>query len=315
MMNSVQLSRIDLNLLVLFQTVIEERHVGRAAERLNLSPSAVSHSLKRLRQLLNDPLFLRTPKGVVPTARALELAVPIAEILSQVGKVLATAQPFDPAASRRSFTIGAPDGVSAVVLPAMLVELAASAPGINVRIRQLLPVEGEMLLERAWRNVFGELEARAIDVAIIPFSPVPVRFRSHALYEEDFVITMRAGHPFAASPTLDCFCTADHVLVSMTGEAWGFVDRALAAGGRSRRIALTVPNFLFALSCIAESDCLAALPRRLVAAHSKRFGLVQCEPPLTLEHYAMNAVVLEAGLADPGLAWFFDRLTSIKWSA
>ena len=194
----------------------------------------------------------------------------------------------------------------------MLDELAASAPGVDVRIRQLLPVEGETLLERAWRNVFAELEARAIDVAILPFGPVPARFCSYALYEEDFVIAMRAGHPFAASPTLDHFCAADHVLVSMTGEAWGFVDRALAAQGRARRIALTVPNFLFALSCVAESDLLAALPRRLVAANVERFGLLQCEPPLPLERYAMNAVALQAGLADPGLAWFFDLLTSIE---
>lgn len=202
--------------------------------------------------------------------------------------------------------------VAAVVLPALLDELAATAPGVDVRIRQLLPVEGEILLERAWRGVFAELKAHAIDVAILPFAPMPVRFRSHALYEEDFVIAMRGGHPFAASPTLDRFCAADHILVSMTGEAWGFVDRALAADGRSRRIALTVPNFLFALSCVAESNLLAALPRRLVTAHAKRFGLVQCEPPLPLERYAINAVVLQAGLADPGMAWFFDRLTSIK---
>jgi DNA-binding transcriptional LysR family regulator len=312
MLNPVQLSRVDLNLLVLFQTVIEQRHVGRAAERLNLSASAVSHGLKRLRRLLNDPLFMRTPKGVVPTARALELAGPVADILVQVGKVLATAQPFDAASSSRSFTIGAPDGVSAVVLPALLDELAATAPGVDVRIRQLLPVGGEVLIERAWRHVFAELEARAIDVAILPFGPVPVRFRSYALYEEDFVIAMRAGHSFAASPTLDRFCAAGHILVSMTGEAWGFVDRALAADGRSRRIALTVPNFLFALSCVAESDFLAALPRRLVAAHAKRFGLVYCEPPLPLESFTMNAIALQAGLADPGLAWFLDRLISIR---
>ena len=197
-------------------------------------------------------------------------------------------------------------------MPALLDELAATAPSVDVRIRQLLPVEGEILLERAWRDVFAELETHAIDIAILPFAPMPVRFRSHALYEEDFVIAMRGGHPFAASPTLDRFCAADHILVSMTGEAWGLVDRALAADGRSRRIALTVPNFLFALSCVAESNLLAALPRRLVTAHAKRFGLVQCEPPLPLERYAMNAVVLQAGLADPGMAWFFDRLTSIK---
>jgi DNA-binding transcriptional LysR family regulator len=116
MLNEIDLSRTDLNLLVLFQVVLEERHVGRAAERLNLTPSAVSHGLGRLRQLLNDPLFLRTPKGVVPTARATDLAGPIADVLARVRSVISTAEPFDPARSTRRFTIGAPDGTAAVFL-------------------------------------------------------------------------------------------------------------------------------------------------------------------------------------------------------
>src|SRR5215218_8072033 len=97
------LSRTDLNLLVLFEVVLQERHVGRAAERLNLSPSAVSHGLGRLRRLLNDPVFLRTPKGVVPTARALELAHPVAEVLAGARRVIASTAPFDPRTSTRAF--------------------------------------------------------------------------------------------------------------------------------------------------------------------------------------------------------------------
>src|SRR6186997_300243 len=101
MLNQIDLSRIDLNLLVLFRVVLEERHVARAAARLSLTPSAVSHALGRLRLLLNDPLFLRTPKGVVPTARALELAAPVADLLAQARNVLASSAPFDPATSTR----------------------------------------------------------------------------------------------------------------------------------------------------------------------------------------------------------------------
>src|SRR5688572_9671851 len=120
MLNQTDLSRMDLNLLVLFEAVLEERHVGRAAERLNLSPSAISHGLGRLRRLLNDPLFVRTPKGVVPTDRASELAAPIADVLARIRRVVATAEPFDPATSTRRFTIGAPDGVSSVLLTGLL---------------------------------------------------------------------------------------------------------------------------------------------------------------------------------------------------
>src|SRR5262245_45416250 len=113
MLNKIVLSRIDLNLLVVFHAVLEERHVARAAGRLNVTPSAVSHGLGRLRHLLNDPLFLRTPKGVVPTERALELGDPVAEVLARIGRVVASAVPFDPATTGRRFVIGAPDAVMA----------------------------------------------------------------------------------------------------------------------------------------------------------------------------------------------------------
>ena len=120
MLSEINLARVDLNLLVVFEAVLKHRHVGQAAEKLNLSASAVSHSLGRLRRLLNDPLFLRTPRGVVPTARAMELAEPIADILARVRSVVATAAPFDPATSTRRFMIAAPDAVSAVLLPSSL---------------------------------------------------------------------------------------------------------------------------------------------------------------------------------------------------
>src|SRR5262245_10637341 len=123
MLNETDLSRADLNLLVLFQVVLETRHVGRAASELNLSPSAVSHGLGRLRRLLTDPRFLRPPKGVVPTERASELAEPIADVLARVRRVISTAAPFDPATSTRRFTIGAPDGASAVLLFPLLAGL------------------------------------------------------------------------------------------------------------------------------------------------------------------------------------------------
>src|SRR5262245_4288996 len=120
MLNEFDLAGADLNLLVLFETVIRERHVRRAAEKLHVSPSAVSHGLSRLRRLLGDPLFLRTPRGVVPTERANQLSESIAEILVRIRTVVATAEPFDPARSTRRFTIGAPDGAVAVFLPHLL---------------------------------------------------------------------------------------------------------------------------------------------------------------------------------------------------
>src|SRR5690349_2823160 len=157
MLNQIDLSRVDLNLLALFEVVLEERHVGRAADRLSLTPSAVSHGLGRLRRLLNDPLFLRTPKGVVPTARATDLAAPIADVLARVRSVMATAAPFDPSLSTRRFTLGAPDGISGVVLRPLLVELARRAPGVDIGVRQLLPSPA-----RVWEAALVDLEARGM---------------------------------------------------------------------------------------------------------------------------------------------------------
>src|SRR5262245_23918145 len=168
MMNPIDLSRTDLNLLALFEVVLAERHVGRAASRLSLTPSAVSHGLGRLRRLLNDPLFLRTPKGVVPTARALELSAPVADVLARVRSVMASVAPFDPSTSTRRFAIGAPDGISAVVLRPLLAELSRVAPRVDIGLRQILPSPA-----RVWQTALAELEERLMDIAIIPSDDIP----------------------------------------------------------------------------------------------------------------------------------------------
>lgn len=308
MLNEIDLSRADLNLLVLFEAVMEERHVGRTAQRLNLSASAVSHGLGRLRRLMNDPLFLRTPRGVTPTARALELQAPVADLLGRARRLLASAEPFDPATSSRAFVIGAPDGVSAVVLPGLLADLGRRAPGIDIRVRQLLPAPGDTLPERAWRPAFADLESRAMDIAIIPSGDIPARFHAGLVYEEDFVVAMRSGHKLAPAADLDGYCAAGHLVVSMTGDAEGFVDSALAELGRSRRIAVTVPNFMMAMAMLADCDLVSALPRRLVGKHGRRFGLVSGEAPLELPRFRLNAVATKAAMMDRGVAWLFSLL-------
>lgn len=303
MLNQIVLARADLNLLVLFEAVLRERHVGRAADRLNLTPSAVSHGLGRLRRLLNDPLFLRTPKGVVPTARAAQLAAPIADILARTSAVMATATPFDPSTSTRRFTIGTPDGISAVVLRPLLARLRASAPGVDVGVRQILPSPA-----RVWRMAIADLEAGAMDIAIIPSDDIPPRFERRRLYEEDFVVAARAGHRFARDPTLQRYCEMQHLVVSDTGDPHGFVDEALAKRSRSRRIALTVPNFMLALAIVAETDLLTALPRRFAAMHAARFGILGIDAPLPLPGFRVNAIAPKVAMMDAGIAWLFGQL-------
>lgn len=310
MLNAVDLSRTDLNLLVLFEAVMAECHVGRAADRVSLTPSAVSHGLGRLRRLLGDPLFLRTPRGMVPTDRARELAAPIADVLARARNVIATAQPFDPAASRRRFTIGAPDGVAAVLLPPLLGRLRDRAPGIDIAINQLLPMRGEVSPARAWREALADLEERALDVAVIPSGDVPPRFHRRVLYAEDFVIATRAGHPCAGKLTADRYCRLDHLVVSLTGDARGFVDEALEKAGRARRVALTVPNFMLALAVVAQTDLACAVPRRFARMHAGKFGIEVREAPVPLESFQLHAIAPQVALMDAGLAWLLDEISA-----
>jgi DNA-binding transcriptional LysR family regulator len=310
MLHEIDLSRTDLNLLVLFEAVYAEAHVGRAAAKLHLSTSAVSHGLGRLRRVLNDPLFLKTPKGVVPTDRALALAPGIAGALRQVREVVARAEPFDPATSSRRMVIGAPDGAAAVLLPSLLSRLAQTAPGIDLGIRQLLPIAGEVAPERAWRDAFRDLETRALDVAIIPADEGPARFERRTLYEEDFVLVLRRGHPYVERPGVTAYCASDHLVVSHSGDPHGFVDEVLARQGLSRRVALTLPNFIFACSAIAATELICAVPRRFAEQHASRMDIVIAEPPLPLGTFRLTAFVPRAALADAGLKWLLQALAS-----
>ncbi|MBB4255670.1 LysR family transcriptional regulator [Rhizobium sp. BK008] len=307
MLHEIDLSRADLNLLVLFEAVYAERHVGRAAARLNLSTSAVSHGLGRLRRLLNDPLFLKTPKGVVPTERAEALAPGINEALRQVRSVVARAEPFDPATTRRRMVIGAPDGVSAVFLDHLVLDIARYAPGLDLGIRQLLPL-AEDETGSPWRGAFRELETRAVDIAVIPSEKGPLRFESRVLYEEDFVLVLRRDHPFLARPTIEGYCVSGHLVVSHSGDPHGFVDTLLARHGLARRVALTVPNFMFACAIVGETDLICAVPRRFAERFAPGLGVAMTEPPLSLGEFRLTAFVPRSAMADAGLTWMLDKL-------
>lgn len=296
-MNEIDLAQVDLNLLVLFEAVFAARHVGAAAARLHVSSSAVSHGLRRLRELLDDPLFLRTPKGVVPTTRAQELSAPVSEILSRVRAVMGSVAPFQPATATRRFTIGVPDSAAAVVLPPLLALLQREAPGIDLGVRHLMP-----------QNGVEELDSGRCDLVIVPLEEVPARFCIKVLFEEEFVIAARRGHPFLKAPTLRAYCQLRHVLVSISGDAHGFIDQVLAEKGLSRRVALSVANFMLALAALVDTDFVAAIPSSLIAAQAGRFGLASVQAPLPLRRWDIGAVAPQVALRDAGVAWFFDAL-------
>lgn len=310
MVNYTQLSRVDINLLVLFDLLFTERHAGRTAAALNLSPSAISHSLRRLRTFLGDPLFLPTARGMVPTARAEMLAPAIRDIVERVGAVMVRAEPFDPATSRRRFRIAAPDGSAAILVPRLVGTFEARAPGIDLVTLQLLPTAGATGPHEAWREALSDLTNGRIDVAVIPHQPLSGRFHSLRLYSEDFVFACRCGHGLGGSPTLSAIAEARHVLVSATGDSSGLVDLLLAEHGHQRRIALTVPSFLAAAAAIAESDLVGALPRRFVREACQGLDLQLIEPPFPMIASELYAVAARSALLDPSIAWLVDQVAA-----
>ena len=308
MLNHSQLARADLNLLLLFDLLFEEGNAGRAAARLNLSPSAVSHALRRLRRLFDDPLFLPSPRGMVATDRARELAPEIRHIAESIGEVLASIQPFDPATSTRRFTIGAPDAAVSILVPSLVARLSKDAPGMDLSILQLLPRPGSGDPEHAWHDALAELDSGRLDVVILPYHPPASRFTVVPLYFEDFVIATALGHAFAKSPSIDRLAAARHVLVSATGDQSGFVDLLLADRGHERRVALTVPSFFMATAAIASSDLIGAIPRRFAHQAAQSYEIEIVEPPFEMGSADLNAIVPSAAMLDRGVNWLLEAV-------
>lgn len=307
-MNETKLARVNLNLLLPFSLLFEERHAGRVAERLHLSPSAVSHALRRLRALFNDPLFLPTPHGMVPTVRAQEMAPLVRELIERAAALAASAIPFDPETSRRRFRLGAPDTVAAALAPALVDRLSAIAPGIDLAMVAVLPAPDVAGPEEAWRPATDLLDVGKLDIAIVPWRLATPRLAARELGQEEFVVAFRRGHHFGRTPSLEAFADASHVLVSATGDPFGFVDQSLTELGLQRRVALTVPHFFMALDVIGRSDLIGAVPGRFANRYAAAFGLETAALPVPQPPSAVYALTLKAALADGGVAWLLQQV-------
>src|SRR5215468_10570773 len=212
-MNEINLRHADLNLLVVFQVLLSERHVGRAAKRLGLTQSAASHALGRLRDLFADPLFVRHPKGVEPTSRALNLAPAIADILSRANSVLASPI-FDPT-EPRSFSIATIDQNIPTILLPLIHHLREVAPAIDLR---LLPLDRHL--------VVASFDRQEIDMAILNLRDPPARITRLPVLKDRFIGIARRGHPgFKVKPlTPKAYAALPHLLVSPRGDSSGLAD-------------------------------------------------------------------------------------------
>lgn len=300
----MDLKGLDLNLLRVLDAALETRHVTRAARRLGMSQSALSHAMSRLREALGDELLVRGPGGLVPTARAEAMAVPLRAALTSLSETLSAPTPFEPAASTRTFRIAAADYAQFVLLPPLLARVQAEAPGVCVWVT---PVPAGDALPAALAS--GEIDL-AIGVTAT-MGAAPGLFE-RALFEERFVCLVRADHPTVGETlTLEQYVALPHAFIAPRGRAGGAVDTALAERGLSRNIAVAVPHFLTMPHVIAASDLIVTLAARVAHAFAAMMPLRILPPPLPLPPFRIGATWHERHQRDPGHAWLRERLASV----
>jgi DNA-binding transcriptional LysR family regulator len=290
----MNLRALDLNLLVVLDALLSERHVTRAGKRLGLSQPATSNALERLRRMFDDPLLQRTPTGLELTPRARALREPLAGLLRGVSSLVSPST-VELASIEQTVRLSVADyGVSAFVGP-LLASIARRAPGIEL---VCLPWSGA-------DDAHAAIEAGSLDLALSVLAPSSLRFRP--LLHETYVVAMRERHP-AGKLTLARWLAYPHIVVSGRGSPVGPLDAVLAEHGQRRRVGVVVPNFLAVPSLLAQSDLIALVPERL--ARLSR-GIVWSKPPLPVPGFDVALVWHPRSDADPALAFVRDELARL----
>lgn len=264
----VNFKNLDLNLLRLFDVVMAERNLTRAANILSMTQPAVSHGLRRLRQSLGDELVVRAGYGVQPTARAQVLWPAIREALSHLQQALAP-DAFEATSATSTFIVAMADATAASLVPRLVRRIEREAPGVSIRVLPLTTRDPRSLLESGEVDIaVGYFPALLAAIAQRSVQDAEPDVLSHQrLYEGHYVCAMRREHPLLGNPlTLDDYCAARHVLVSLSGKPFGFVDEALAGVKRQRRIVLTVNQFFSAVQVVSHSDLLTVLPHHFLSS-------------------------------------------------
>ncbi|MEI8157255.1 MAG: LysR family transcriptional regulator [Burkholderiales bacterium] len=259
------LRTLDLNLLKVFDVVMAERSLTRAAHLLSITQPAVSNSLRRLRDALGDELLVRKGRALEPTTRAQELWPAVRDVLQRLQNALAP-NVFDPVRATTTFVLTMADATAAELMPPLVELITAQAPDVSLRVVPLTTRDPRRMLDDGHADLaIGNFPAVMADLTARAQAGEAVSFLHHRLFQGEYVCVMRKGHPLAKGPlTLKRYCDARHMLVSFSGRAYGFIDQALSAMGRSRRVVLTVNQFFTAGKIVAHSDLLTVLPRHFV---------------------------------------------------
>jgi DNA-binding transcriptional LysR family regulator len=300
---------LDLNLLRVFDEVMAERSLTRAAHKLSLTQPAVSNAMRRLRDVLDDELVVRRGHGVEPTARALALWPSIRDALTQLRESLAP-EHFEPSTAQSTFVLAMADATAATLIPALVEILEQEAPGISIRVLPLTTRDPRRLLDdEAADMAVGYFPAALADLTARAQSGDVVAFESRRLYDGEYVCVMRKGHPLADAPlTLDAYCQARHMLVSFSGRPYGFIDEALASLGRERKVVITVNQFFTAGRVVRGSDLLTVLPRHFTPVTGIADQLVIKALPLNVPPVHVDALWRHRGPQQTAMAWLLQAL-------
>ncbi|MFJ3050509.1 MULTISPECIES: LysR family transcriptional regulator [Pseudomonas] len=295
-MNRNDLRKVDLNLLIVFETLMHERSVTRAAEKLFLGQPAISAALARLRGLFDDPLFVRTGRSMEPTARAQEIFGHLSPALDSISTALSRAADFDPATSKAVFRIGLSDDVEFGLLPPLLRRLRSEAPGITLVVRRANYLLMPQLLSS------GE-----ISVGVSYTDELPANAKRKTLRRSTWKILRADSIPGAL--TLDDYCARPHALVSYAGDLDGFVDQTLAEMERKRQVVLAVPQFVGLAQLLAGTDIIATVPEYVALALTAAGGLRAEDPPFPTRLAELSMVWRGAQDQDPAERWLRSRIT------
>lgn len=296
--HDMNLQAIDLNLLVAFEALMDERNVTRAARRVGLSQPAMSNALTRLRRTFGDPLLVRTPSGMTPTPAAQSLMEAVREALSQLRSALEDKPAFNPAASKRAFHVLTSDYAEIVLLAPLVGKLREQAAGVSLRIHRppnVFQPPSRTALSDSFDLAIGFFpDALSLDASV----------RSEVLFEEDNVCIAAADHPSIKSRiTIRQYAAARHAAVFYKSEGPGVIDTLLAQKALTRQLAVLAPHFASVPFIVAESDLIATVPRRLAMRFRKELKLQVLPVPFTLPPFRLAMLWHERVDSDPAHAW------------
>ncbi|MDR3429218.1 MULTISPECIES: LysR family transcriptional regulator [Silvimonas] len=291
---------VDLNLLAIFDSIMTEGSITKAAQRLAMTQSAVSNAVARMRVVWKDPLFIKVGRGIRPTSKASaiwrDIGLPLATIRQSINPA-----PFDPATTARRFRLAATDFITNPMWPPLRNLLEARAPGIDILA---VPVRVNGTRE--------QLNENEIDLAVGVKAPQADELKQQWMFDVGFVCAMRRNHPLAARPlTLDRFLSADHLLVSLSGDPVGVVDELLLQRGQRRRVAMTVNTFYGVVDLLAASNLISVVPESVIRTHPRRAEIHATPVPFDMPVSRAHLVWHVRHDRDPGHQWLRETVMTI----